>query len=113
MNKPIKVNDGNFEEEVLQENKPVLVLFYADWAQLSRITQSYVIKIAKKYGDHIKVCTLDVDKNQSTSSHYEITSIPSTLLFEGGEIKKKVDEYIPEPELINLLELDKLKTTAH
>ena len=111
MNKPKKINDGNFEEEVLQENKPVLVYFHARWAQLARITESYIIEIARDFGDCLKVCMIDVDENQSTTSRYGISNIPASLLFQDGKIKKRVREYIPKAELLNVLDLDKYKTT--
>ena len=111
MNKPKKINDGNFDEEVIQAKKPVLVFFHAKWAQLSRMTESYIIEIANEYGDNLKVCMLDVDQNQSTTSRYGVTNIPTSILFQKGEIKKRVREYIPKAELLKVLDLDKYKTT--
>jgi thioredoxin 1 len=107
MSKPKRINDGNFDEEVLKANKPVLVNFSAKWAQLSRVTESYIIEIAKEYSDFLKVCIMDVDKNQSTTSRYGVTNIPTSILFEDGKIKKSVKEYIPKAELLNTLELNK------
>ena len=100
----ISVNDGNFNEEVLKSDKPVLVDFWAEWCGPCRMVGPVVEEIATEY-DSVKVCKLNVDDNQSTASTYSVMSIPTLILFEGGKVKNKVTGYMPKAQLLKKLDI--------
>jgi thioredoxin 1 len=107
MSKPVKVNDGNFNREVMNADKPVLVDFWADWCGPCKMVAPVVESIAKEYGDQIKVAKLDVDENQSTAARYSVQSIPTMIVFENGKVKDKIVGYNPKGRLVKKLGLEK------
>ncbi|NLM96744.1 MAG: thioredoxin [Halanaerobiaceae bacterium] len=96
------VSDGNFNSEVLNSDKPVLVDFWAEWCGPCRMLGPVVDEIAKEYDD-IKVCKLNVDENQATAVQYGVMSIPTLILFENGQVKNRVTGYMPKAQLIDRL----------
>lgn len=82
----ITLNDANFEAEVLKSSIPVLVDFYADWCGPCKMIAPTVFEIANEYNGKLKVGKLNVDENQKTASSYGIMSIPSLLIFKGGQV---------------------------
>jgi len=98
----VSVTDANFNEEVLNSDKPVLVDFWAAWCGPCKMVGPVVEEIATEY-DSIKVCKLDVDDNQSTASTYSVMSIPTLILFEDGKVKNKVTGYMPKAQLVSKL----------
>jgi thioredoxin 1 len=105
MGKPVEVTDGNFNSEVLNSNKPVLVDFWAEWCGPCRMVGPVVEDIASEY-DNIKVCKLNVDENQSTAARYGVMSIPTLMLFENGKLKNKVTGYMPKSSLVSKLGIE-------
>lgn len=79
-------NDGNFEQEVLKSDIPVLVDFYADWCGPCKMMAPVVEKIAEKYAGKIKVGKLNVDSSPATASKYKVMSIPTFLIFKNGAV---------------------------
>ena len=79
------VTDADFEQTVLQSNKPVLVDFWADWCQPCHMIAPTVKELAEEYGDQILVGKLDVDANPVTAAKYNIRGIPALLIFKNGE----------------------------
>ena len=86
----LEVTDQNFDEEVLQSEKPVLVDFWAAWCAPCRTLEPTVNQIAEEYSQRAKVVKLNVDDNTEISSKYNIRGIPTLLLFKGGEIKDQL-----------------------
>ena len=99
MSKPVKVTDGNFNTEVINSDKRVLVDFWAEWCGPCRMVAPVVEDIAKEYSADVKVAKLNVDENQSTASRYGIMSIPTMLVFENGEVQDKLVGYMPKDKL--------------
>jgi len=91
MAEALELTDGNFEEEVLKSDTPVLVDFCAVWCGPCRMIHPIIEELAKEYDGKLKVARVDVDKNQQTASTYRIMSIPSLLFFKNGE---KIDQLI-------------------
>ena len=85
----IEVNDGNFEDEVLKCNLPVMVDFWAPWCGPCRMIAPITEKLAEEYEGRLKLCMLNVDENPQTASKYRVMSIPQILFFKNGEV---VDE---------------------
>ena len=95
----IEINDSNFKQEVLEEDLPVLVDFWAEWCMPCRMVAPTVEKIAKEYKGKLKVCKLNVDEAQETASNYGIMSIPTLAIFKNGEVVDKVIGVVSKSEL--------------
>ena len=83
-----KFTDGNFGEAVLQADKPVLVDFYADWCGPCKMMAPIVEKMADEYEGKAIIGKLNTDENMNISKQYNIMSIPTLILFKGGEAKE-------------------------
>lgn len=83
-------SDANFEEEVLKSDLPVLVDFWAPWCGPCRIVGPIVEELAGEYEGKIKIGKMNVDDSPETAQKYSIMSIPSLLLFKGGEVADQV-----------------------
>jgi len=80
--------DTNFEAEVFKSDLPVLVDFYADWCGPCKMQGPIVEELAKDMAGKAKVGKLNVDQNPQMANKYGVMSIPTLIIFEGGEIKK-------------------------
>lgn len=99
----IKVNDQNFEEEVLQSELPVFVDFWAPWCGPCRIVGPVVEEIAKEYEGKLKVCKVNVDDANHTAVKYQVMSIPTLAVFKNGEVVAKTVGALPKPEIEKIL----------
>lgn len=80
------LNTSNFENEVLNCNKPVLVDFWATWCGPCKMIAPLISQLAEKYGDKIKICKANVDENAELATSYGVSSIPTLLIFKNGEV---------------------------
>ncbi len=101
----ITLTDENFEEEVIESDKPVLVDFWATWCGPCMMLAPIVTEIAEEYADELKVGKVNVDEQPVTSLEYKVASIPTLMLFKGGKVVKKTVGYMSKSELITELEL--------
>jgi len=99
----MSVSDDTFEEEVLQNELPVLVDFWAVWCAPCQMVVPALEYLAQSYKDKLKVVKLSVDENMKTSSRYSIRSIPSLLLFKGGELKETMIGAMPQEMIVNVI----------
>ena len=104
MAKAIEITDANFEELVLNSDKPVLVDFWAEWCGPCRMVGPVVEEIAGEYEGKAIVGKVDVDANPNISAKYGIRSIPSLLYFKGGEQVDGVVGAVPKGTLTSKLE---------
>lgn len=81
--------DGNFDAEVLQSDKPVLVDFWAEWCMPCRMLAPTIDQVAEEFDGKVKVGKVDTDSNRDVSVKYGISAIPTVILFKNGEIQKK------------------------
>src|SRR3954453_17727684 len=81
--------DGNFETEVLQSSEPVLVDFWAEWCGPCRMLAPTIDKIANEYQGKVKVGKVDTDVNRDISIKYNISAIPTVILFKDGQVAQK------------------------
>ena len=81
--------DQNFETEVLGANEPVLVDFWAEWCMPCRMLAPTIEKIAGDYTGKVKVGKLDTDVNRDVSIKYNISAIPTVILFKDGQVAQK------------------------
>jgi thioredoxin 1 len=85
-----ELTDASFEQEVLQAETPVVVDFWAPWCGPCRAVEPVLRQLEEEYGQRVKFAKLDIDQNLQTASRYEVLSIPTTILFEGGEPRETV-----------------------
>lgn len=85
MSKPTPITDSDFEQMVLQAEKPVLMDFWATWCQPCLMVAPIIDELAEEYDGKVNFVKLDVDQNPKTATRYGIMSIPTLLIFKGGE----------------------------
>jgi thioredoxin 1 len=93
------VSDDSFEEEVLKSELPVLVDFWAVWCAPCHMVAPSVENLAQSYKDKMKVVKINVDENPKTPANYGILSIPTLLLFKGGELKETIVGAVPQNKI--------------
>ncbi len=86
---PIHFTDENFDAEVLQSDQPVLVDVWAEWCGPCRLLGPIIEELAEQYDGSVKVGKLDVDENPQTAAAYQVSSIPTVLLFQNGEVLER------------------------
>ena len=94
-----EVTDSTFEEEVLKSDMPVLLDFWAVWCGPCKIIVPSLENIAKEYKDRLKVAKMNVDESPMTPSKFSVMSIPTLLLFKGGEIKETIIGALPQKKI--------------
>ncbi|MBQ7816592.1 MAG: thioredoxin [Oscillospiraceae bacterium] len=85
----IKVNSANFDEIVLNSDKPVLVDFWATWCGPCKMIAPVIEELAEEYADRLVVTKLDVDQAPDIAGRYGVMSIPTLLVFENGKEAKR------------------------
>lgn len=95
----IEVTDANFDEIVLQSDKPVLVDFWAEWCGPCRMVGPIVNELSDDYDGKAIMTKLDVDSNPAISQKYGIRNIPTLLFFKNGEIVDKQVGAVPKGTL--------------
>ena len=84
------VSDQDWETEVLKSDTPVLVDFWAEWCGPCRMVGPVVEEIAQEKSGALKVLKLNVDDNPETARKYRVMSIPTIMVFAGGDEKKRI-----------------------
>jgi thioredoxin len=100
----IEVTDANFEEVVLQSDKPVLVDFWAEWCGPCRMIGPLVSELSDDYKDRAVIAKMDVDSNPGTAAKFGIRNIPTILFFKGGEIADKQVGAVPKTILASKID---------
>lgn len=97
------VTDDDFEQEVLKNELPVMVDLWAVWCAPCRMIEPSVEKIAQAFKDKLKVVKLNIDENPKTPANYGVMSIPTLLLFKGGELKETIIGAVPQNKIENAI----------
>ena len=96
MAKPFAVVDADFDEKVLQSERPVLVDFWADWCQPCKMIAPIVDELSDEYDGQLDFAKVDVDSNPSTAMSYGVRSIPTLLIFKGGQPVDQIVGAVPK-----------------
>ncbi|MFR0026777.1 MULTISPECIES: thioredoxin [unclassified Eisenbergiella] len=99
-----KFTTGDFEKEVLQSDKPVLVDFFADWCGPCKMMAPVVEQLAEELDGKAKVGKLNIDENMEIAEKYGVMNIPTFLVFKDGQEKARIVGAVSKNELKNKLE---------
>jgi len=97
------VTDATFDAEVLQNDKPVIVDYWAEWCGPCRQVAPVLEEIASEYGEKIDVVKLNIDENPAVSTRYKIMAIPTMSVFQNGEVVKQIVGAKPKAALLREL----------
>ncbi len=103
MGKAIEITDANFEE-IIASDKPVLVDFWAEWCGPCKMIGPVVEELAGEYEGKAVIGKVDVDNNPNVSAKFGIRSIPTLLVFKGGEVVDKQIGAVPKSVLAQKLD---------
>lgn len=99
----VHVSDGDFEESVLRSDKPFVLDFWAPWCGPCRMMEPVLEDLASEYAGRIVVGKLNVDDNPQTATSFDILSIPALLVFDKGQMVKKLVGAMPKKRLVEEL----------
>jgi thioredoxin 1 len=103
-NKVAAVTNETFEQEVVQSPNPVLVDFYADWCGPCKTVGPIVEELAAEYDGRITVRKVDIDSNPELARRYGVRSIPTLMVFNGGEAKDTIVGAVPKSRLSEFID---------
>jgi thioredoxin 1 len=98
-----KVTDETFEADVLKNDKPVLVDYWAEWCGPCKMVAPVLEAIAEEHGDKLDIVKLNVDENPGVTQKYGILNIPTLGVFVGGEVVKELVGARPKSALLREL----------
>ena len=98
------VTDATFASDVLQSDKPVLVDFWAEWCGPCKMVAPVLEEIAGEHGDKLQVVKLNIDENPNAARDYQIMSIPTMAVFQGGQLVKSIVGAKPKAAILRDLE---------
>ena len=97
-----QISGGEFQKKVLEADKPVLVDFFATWCGPCKMMAPVIDEVASEKAGQAYVYKVDVDEAQQIAMQYGIMSIPTLILFENGEAKRKIIGAQPKPAVLNM-----------
>lgn len=93
-------SEADFESKVLKASTPVLVDFYADWCGPCRVMAPVIDEVAAEMAGKVLVGKVDVDANQQLAERYQVMSIPTLVVFRGGQVVERLSGVQPKGALL-------------
>jgi thioredoxin 1 len=90
-------------EEIINQDKPVLVDFFATWCGPCKMQTPILDEVKQRLGDQVSIIKIDVDQNQSVAAKYQVRSVPTLIIFKNGQIRWRQAGVFPTDELERLL----------
>jgi thioredoxin 1 len=98
----MNITKENFEAEVMNSNKPVLIDFWAPWCGPCRMLSPTISEIAEEYGDKVKVCKVNVDEQGELASTFGVMSIPTLVVIKEGKVVNSVTGVRPKDQIVSM-----------
>lgn len=99
----ITITSENFEQEVIKSDKPVMIDFWATWCGPCKMIAPSIAAIAEEYEGKVKVCKINVDKEQALASAFQIDAIPTVVVMKDGQVTNMSVGFCSKDKLIELL----------
>jgi thioredoxin 1 len=99
----VNIGDSDFQTAVLDSTEPVLVDFWASWCAPCRAIAPVLEELAGQYKGRVRVAKVNIDDHQATPQKYGIRSIPTLLLFKGGQVVEQIVGAVPKAKLEDAL----------
>jgi thioredoxin 1 len=90
------INDSNFVQEITKGDKPVIVDFWAAWCGPCKMLSPVIDELSAEYGDKAVFCKLNVDENPVTSMKFNVSSIPTVIIFKKGAVAETLVGFRPK-----------------
>lgn len=99
----LKITSENFEREVLNSDKPVLIDFWAPWCSPCRMLSPTIAEIAEEYKDKVKVGKVNVDEEGELASMFRVSSIPLLVVMKNGKVVNSSVGVRPKSQIVGML----------
>lgn len=99
----VNLNSSNFNEEINNTDKLVLIDFFATWCGPCKMLSPIISEIAEEYSNSVKVCKVNVDDNQGLALKYNIMSVPTLIFLKNGKVVKSSVGFCSKSELDNII----------
>ena len=99
----MNITKSNFEAEVMNSDKPVLIDFWAPWCGPCRMLSPTIAEIAEEYGNKVKVCKVNVDEQGELASTFGVMSIPTLVVIKEGKVVNSVTGVRPKDQIVGML----------
>ncbi len=100
----LEFTDANFDDNVLGAEKPVLVDFWAEWCQPCKMLSATIDEVADAYEGKASIGKIDIDHNKEVAMKFNISAIPTVLIFKGGEVAKQFVGLVRKEDIVEAMD---------